>query len=106
MLRALAVTTATRSDVLPDIPTLGEFLPGYEVSQWYGVGAPKDTPAEVIEKLNKEINAVTADPLIKARLAGLGVNPLSMTSAAFGKFVADETEKWGKVILAADIKAD
>jgi tripartite-type tricarboxylate transporter receptor subunit TctC len=106
MLRALAVTTATRSDVLPDIPTLGEFLPGYEVSQWYGVGAPKDTPAEVIEKLNKEINAVTADPLIKARLAGLGVNALSMTSAAFGKFVADETEKWGKVILAADIKAD
>jgi tripartite-type tricarboxylate transporter receptor subunit TctC len=105
-LRALAVTTATRSDVLPDIPTLGEFLPGYEVSQWYGVGAPKDTPAEVIEKLNKEINAVTADPLIKARLAGLGVNALSMTSAAFGKFVADETEKWGKVILAADIKAD
>ena len=102
----MAVTTATRSDVLPDIPTLGEFLPGYEVSQWYGVGAPKDTPAEVIEKLNKEINAVTADPLIKARLAGLGVNPLSMTSAAFGKFVADETEKWGKVILAADIKAD
>jgi tripartite-type tricarboxylate transporter receptor subunit TctC len=106
MLRALAVTTATRSDVLPDIPTLAEFLPGYEVSQWYGVGAPKDTPAEVIEKLNNEINAVAADPLIKARLADLGVNPMSMTSAAFGKFVADETEKWGQVILAADIKAD
>ena len=106
MLRALAVTTATRSDVLPDVPTLAEFVPGYEVSQWYGVGAPKDTPAEVIDKLNNEINAVAADPLIKARLAGLGVDPMSMTSAAFGKFVADEAEKWGQVIRAADIKAD
>src|SRR5262245_6858908 len=106
MLRALAVTTATHSGVLPDIPTLAEFVPGYEASQWYGIGAPKDTPAEVIEKLNNEINAIAADPLIKARLAGLGVDPMSMTSAAFGKFVADETEKWGKVILAADIKAD
>jgi tripartite-type tricarboxylate transporter receptor subunit TctC len=106
MLRALAVTTATRSDVLPDIPTLAEFVPGYEASQWYGVGAPKDTPAEVIDKLNDEINAVAADPLITARLAGLGVDPLSMTSAAFGKLIADETEKWGKVIRAANIKAD
>ena len=106
MLRALAVTTATRSDVLPDIPTLAEFVPGYEASQWYGVGAPKDTPAEVIEKLNKEINAVVADPLIKARLASLGVDPMSMTSVAFGKLIADETEKWGKVIRDADIKAD
>jgi tripartite-type tricarboxylate transporter receptor subunit TctC len=97
MLRALAVTTATRSDV-------AEFVPGYEVSQWYGVGAPKDTPAEVINRLNKEINAVAADPLIKERLAGLGVNPISMTSAAFGKFVADETENWGQVIRAANIK--
>jgi tripartite-type tricarboxylate transporter receptor subunit TctC len=100
------VTTATRSDVLPDVPTLLEFLPGYEASQWNGVGAPKDTPAEVIEKLNKEINAVAADPLIKAQLAGLGVNPMSMTSAAFGKFIADEAEKWGKVIRVANIKAD
>ena len=106
MLRALAVTTATRSDVLPDVPTLLEFLPGYEASQWNGVGAPKDTPAEVIEKLNKEINAVAADPLIKAQLAGLGVNSMSMTSAAFGKFIADEAEKWGKVIRVANIKAD
>jgi len=106
MLRALAVTTATRSDVLPDVPTLLEFLPGYEASQWNGVGAPKDTPAEVIEKLNKEINAVAADPLIKAQLAGLGVNPMLMTSAAFGKFIADEAEKWGKVIRVANIKAD
>jgi tripartite-type tricarboxylate transporter receptor subunit TctC len=106
MLRALAVTTATRSDVLPDIPTLAEFVPGYEASQWYGVGAPKDTRAEVIDKLNKEINAVAADPLINARFAGLGVDPMSMTSAAFGKFIADETEKWGNVIRALNIKAE
>jgi tripartite-type tricarboxylate transporter receptor subunit TctC len=106
MLRALAVTPAIRSDVLPDIPTLAEFVPGYEASQWYGVGAPKDTPAEAIEKLNNEINATVADPLIKARLAGLGVNPMSMTSAAFGKFIADETEKWGNVIRALNIKAE
>jgi tripartite-type tricarboxylate transporter receptor subunit TctC len=96
----------TRSDVLPDIPTLAEFVPGYEASQWYGIGAPKDTPAEVIDKLNDEINAIAADPLIKARLAGLGVNPMSMTSAAFGKFIADETEKWGNVIQALNIKAE
>jgi tripartite-type tricarboxylate transporter receptor subunit TctC len=106
MLRALGVTPAIRSDALPDIPTLAEFVPGYEASQWYGVGAPKDTPAEVIDKLNKEINAVAADPLIKARLAGLGVDPMSMTSAAFGKFIADETEKWGNVIRALNIKAE
>ena len=81
-------------------------MPGYEASQWYGVGAPKDTPAEVIDKLNNEINAVAADPLIMARLAGLGVDPMSMTSAAFGKFIADEAEKWGKVIRAANIKLD
>ena len=105
-LRALAVTTATRSDVLPDIPTLAEFVPGYEARQWYGVGAPKDTPAEVIDKLNNEINAVAADPLIKARLAGLGVDPLSKTPTEFEKFIADETEKWGKVIRAAGINAD
>jgi tripartite-type tricarboxylate transporter receptor subunit TctC len=106
MLRALAVTTATRSDVLPDIPTLAEFVPGYEASYWYGLGAPKDTPAEVIDKLNREINAVAVDPLIKARLAGLGVDPVLMTSAEFGKFIADQTEKWGKVIRAANLKAD
>src|SRR5262244_2281363 len=115
MLRALAVTTATRSDVLPDIPEgasvsvaagapLAEFVTGYEASQWYGVGAPKDTPAEVIDKLNKEINAVAADPLIKTRLASLGVDPMSMTSAAFGKFIADEADKWGNVIRALNIK--
>jgi tripartite-type tricarboxylate transporter receptor subunit TctC len=106
MLRALAMTTVARSDVLADVPTLAEFVPGYDASQWYGVGAPKDTPTEVIEKLNNEINAITADPTIKARLAGLGVDPMSMTSAEFGKFIAEETEKWGKVIRAANIKAD
>jgi tripartite-type tricarboxylate transporter receptor subunit TctC len=106
MLRALAVTTATRSDVLPDIATLDEFVPGYEASQWYGVGAPKDTPAELIDKLNKQTNTVAADPIIKARLAGIGVDPMSMRSAEFGKFIADETEKWSKVIQALNIKAD
>jgi tripartite-type tricarboxylate transporter receptor subunit TctC len=106
MLRALAVTTATRSDVLPDIPTLAEFVPAYEASYWYGLGAPKDTLAEVIDNLNREINAVAVDPLIKARLAGLGVDPVLMTSTEFGKFIADETEKWGKVIRAANLKAD
>jgi tripartite-type tricarboxylate transporter receptor subunit TctC len=106
MLRALAVTTATRSDALPDVPTLAEFVPGYEASQWYGVGAPKDTPAAVIDKLNKEINAVAADPIIKARLAGLGVDPMSMTSAEFGKSIAAETEKWANVIRVANIKAE
>ena len=105
-LRALAVTTATRSPALPDVPVMGEFVPGYEASQWYGLGAPRNTPAEVIGKLNKEINAVAADPNMKARLAGLGVDPMSMTSAEFGKFIADETEKWGKVIRAANIKAE
>jgi tripartite-type tricarboxylate transporter receptor subunit TctC len=106
MLRALAVTTATRSDALPDIPTLTEFVPGYEASQWYGIGAPKDTPAAVIDKLNKEINAVAADSIIKARLAGLGVDPMSTTSAEFGKSIAAETEKWAKVIRAANIKVE
>jgi tripartite-type tricarboxylate transporter receptor subunit TctC len=103
MLRALAVTTATRSDALPDIPTLTEFVPGYEASQWYGIGAPKETPAAVIDMLNKEITAVVADPIIKARLAGLGVDSMSTTSAEFGKSIAAETEKWAKVIRAANI---
>jgi tripartite-type tricarboxylate transporter receptor subunit TctC len=105
-LRALAVTTATRSPELPDIPTVGESVAGYEASAWYGVGAPRNTPAEMIDKLNKEINAVEADPNMKARLDGLGVSPMSMTSAEFGKFIATETEKWGKVIQAANIKAE
>jgi tripartite-type tricarboxylate transporter receptor subunit TctC len=106
MLRALAVTTATRSDELPDVPPLAEFVPGYEGSQWYGVGAPKETPAEVIETLNTAINAVAADPAIKARLVGLGIEATPMTSAAFGRFIGEETEKWGKVIRAANIQVE
>jgi len=102
-LRALAVTTATRSDALPAIPTVGEFVPGYEASNWFGVGAPKATPAEIVEKLNKEINAGLADPKIKARLADLGGTPLLGSPADFGRLIADETEKWRKVICAANI---
>jgi tripartite-type tricarboxylate transporter receptor subunit TctC len=105
-LRALAVTTAMRSTALPDIPVMDESVPGYEANQWYGLGAPRNTPAEVIDKLNKEINAFAADPNMKARLDGLGVDPMPMTSAEFGKFIADEAEKWGKVIRAANIKAE
>jgi tripartite-type tricarboxylate transporter receptor subunit TctC len=106
MLRALAVTTATRSDELPDVPPLAEFVPGYEGSQWYGVGAPRETPAEVVETLNTAINAVAADPAIKARLAGLGIEATPMTPAEFGRFVAEETEKWGKVIRSANIQVE
>jgi tripartite-type tricarboxylate transporter receptor subunit TctC len=105
-LRALAVTAAMRSEALPDIPTVGEFLPGYEASFWYGVGAPKATPAEIVEKLNKEINAGLADPKFKARLADLGGTVLAGSPADFGKLIADETEKWGKVIRAANIKPE
>ena len=104
-LRALAVTTTTRSDALPNIPTVGDFVRGYEASGFVGLGAPKNTPAEIIEKLNKEINAALADPKIKARLADLGGTVLPGSPAEFGKLVADETEKWGKVIRAANIKA-
>jgi tripartite-type tricarboxylate transporter receptor subunit TctC len=103
---ALAVTTARRSDLLPDVRPLGEFVPGYEASAWLGMGAPKDTPSEVIAKLNEEINAITADPGIKTRLVGLGVEPVAMTPTAFGKFTADEAEKWGKLIKSANIKAE
>jgi hypothetical protein len=105
-LRALAVTTVTHSEMLPDLPTVGEFLPGFEVSQWYGVGVSKNAPAEIIGKLNKEINAGLADPKLKARLADLGGTVLVGSPADFGKLVADETEKWGKVVRAANIKAD
>ena len=105
-LRALAVTTATRSEALPDIPTVGEFLPGYEASASYGIGAPKNTPAEIVDKLNEAINAGLADPTIKARLADLGGVPMPMSPAEFGKLIADETEKWAKVIRAANIKAE
>jgi tripartite-type tricarboxylate transporter receptor subunit TctC len=103
-LRALAVTTATRSRALPDIPTAGEFVPGYEASGWEGIGAPKNTSVEIIDKLDKEINRALADPKMKAQFADLGAEPMPMTPAAFAKFIADETEKWGKVIRAAHIK--
>ena len=103
-LRALAVTTAIRADTLPDLPTVGEFVPGYEASSWFGVGVPKNTPVEIINKLNKEINAALADPKIKARLADMGGTILARSPADFGKLIAQETEKWGKVIRAADIK--
>jgi tripartite-type tricarboxylate transporter receptor subunit TctC len=105
-LRALAVTTATRSDALPDIPTVGEFVAGYEASAWYGLGAPRNTPVEVIDKLNKEINAGLGDPKIKARLADLGNAPLALSPADFGKLIAEETEKWGKVVKFSGAKAD
>jgi tripartite-type tricarboxylate transporter receptor subunit TctC len=105
-LRALAVTTATRADVLPDLPTVGEFVPGYEASGWFGLGAPKATPAEIVDTLNKEVNAALDDPKMKARLADLGGTPLPGSPADFGKLIADETEKWGKVIRAANIKAE
>jgi tripartite-type tricarboxylate transporter receptor subunit TctC len=105
-LRALAVTTATRSDALPDIPTVAEFVPGYEASSWFGVGAPKNTPPQIIDKLNKEINAGLADPKLRARLADLGGTVLPGSPADFGKHIAEETEKWGKVIRAANIKVE
>jgi tripartite-type tricarboxylate transporter receptor subunit TctC len=105
-LRALAVTTAKRLEALSDIPTVGEFLPGYEASNWYGLCAPKDTPAGIVEKLNAEIDAGLADAKIKARLIDLGTLPLSMTPVDFAKLIAQETEKWGKVIRAANIKAE
>jgi tripartite-type tricarboxylate transporter receptor subunit TctC len=105
-LRALAVTTATRLDVLPDVPTVGDFVPGYEASTWYGFGAPTNTPADIVDKLNKEINAALADPKMKARISDMGAAPFVSSPADFGKFIADETEKWGKVIRALNIKAD
>jgi tripartite-type tricarboxylate transporter receptor subunit TctC len=105
-LRPLAVTTSTRSEALPDIPTVAEFLPDYEASAWFGIGAPKNTPTEIVDKLNKEINAGLADPKMKARLAELGATTLPGSPADFGKLIADETEKWAKVIRAANIKPE
>jgi tripartite-type tricarboxylate transporter receptor subunit TctC len=105
-LRPLAVTTDTRLAILPDTPTIAEFVPGYEGSSWAGLGAPKDTPVEIIDRLNKEINAALADHKMRARLADLGGTPLPGSPADFGKFIANETEKWAKVIRAANIKAE
>jgi tripartite-type tricarboxylate transporter receptor subunit TctC len=105
-LRALAITSRTRSDALPNIPTVGEFVPGYEATSVYGLGAPKNTPAAIVERLNKEINASLADPKIKARLADFGGDALALSSADFGRLLADETEKWAKVIRAANIKPE
>jgi tripartite-type tricarboxylate transporter receptor subunit TctC len=105
-LRALAVTSTGRSDLLPDVPTVSEFVPGYEVSQWYGIGAPKGTPADVVARLNQEINAAIADPKLVARFAEMGGIPTPTTSAGFAKLIADETEKWAKVIRTANIKPE
>jgi tripartite-type tricarboxylate transporter receptor subunit TctC len=103
-LRALAVTTVTRSEAVPDLPVAADFVPGYEASSWYGVGAPKSTPAEIVEQLNKEINAALTDPRMKAKLAELGGTVLPGSASDFGKLIVGETEKWGKVIRAANIK--
>jgi len=105
-LRPLAVTTALRSDALPDVPAVGEFVTGYEASSWQGVGAPRKTPAAIIDKLNSEINAVIADPTMKARLADLGGTVLAGSAAEFGKLIADESEKWAKVVKSAGIKPE
>jgi tripartite-type tricarboxylate transporter receptor subunit TctC len=105
-LRGLAVTTASRAEVLPDLPTVGNFVPGYEASQWYGIGAPKNTPTEIVDKLNKEINAALADPGMKSRFADIGGEPLAGSPSEFGMFIAEETEKWGKVVKFAGIKPE
>ena len=105
-LRALAITTRTRTDPLPDIPTVDEFVPGYEATSVYGLGGPKNMTSVIIERLNKEINAGLADPKIKSRIADLGGDVLALSPHEFGRLIADETEKWGKVIRAANIKAE
>jgi tripartite-type tricarboxylate transporter receptor subunit TctC len=105
-LRALAVTTATRSEALPDLPIVADFVPGYEASSWYGIGATRNTPTEIIDKLNKEINAALADPKIRARLADMGSTVLPGSPADFGKFIVEEIEKWGKVVKFSGAKAE
>ena len=100
------MTTAARLDEFPDVPTIGEFVPGYEASAWYGIGAPKGTPADIVDKLNKQTNAALADPKIKARLAEFGGTMLAGSPADFGKFIATETEKWGKVVKFAGLKPE
>jgi tripartite-type tricarboxylate transporter receptor subunit TctC len=105
-LRALAVTAASRAEVLPELPTVGDFVPGYETSRWYGICAPGNTPAEIVDKLNREINAAIADPPHVARFAAIGGEPLPGSPAEFGKLISEETEKWGKVVRAAGIKPE
>jgi tripartite-type tricarboxylate transporter receptor subunit TctC len=105
-LRAMAVTTATRSEALPDVPTVGDFVPGYQSSAWMGLGVPRNTPEDIVARLNKEVNAGLADPRLKARLADVGGAVLAGSPADFGKLIADETDKWGKVIKFAGLKAE
>src|SRR5712664_3704101 len=105
-LRALAVTSASPAEVLPELPTVGDFVPGYETSQWYGICAPRNTPAEIVDKLNKEINSAIADSTMKARFAAVGGEPLPGSPAEFGKLITEETEKWGRVVRAAGIKPE
>src|SRR5262249_2027303 len=104
--RALAVTATVRSDTLPDVPTMADFLPGYESSAWFGVGAPRSTPMEIVEMVNKEINAALSDPKMKARLADFGGTAIAGSPADFGKLIVDEIEKWGKVVRFAGIKPE
>jgi tripartite-type tricarboxylate transporter receptor subunit TctC len=105
-LRALAVTSASRAEMLPELRTVGDFVPGYEASQWYGIGVPSNTPVEIVDKLNKEINAAIADPAMKARFAAIGGEPLPGSAVEFGKLISEETEKWGRVVRAAGIKPE
>ena len=105
-LRALAVTTAARAEMLPELPPIGDFVPGYETSQWYGISAPGKTPQEIVDRLNREINAALADPGMKAKFAAIGGEPLPGSAAEFGKLIAEETEKWAKVVRAAGLKAE
>jgi tripartite-type tricarboxylate transporter receptor subunit TctC len=105
-LRALAVTSASRAEMLPELKTVADFVPGYEASQWYGIGVPRNTPVEIVDKLNKEINAAIADPAMKARFAAIGGEPLPGSPAEFGKLISEETEKWGSVVRAAGIKPE
>jgi tripartite-type tricarboxylate transporter receptor subunit TctC len=105
-LRALGVTTTTRNEALPDVPTIGEYLPGYEASGWQGIGAPKDTPTEIVDRLNHETNAVLAEATTKATFAELGLTVFASSPAEFAKLISDETAKWGKVIRAANIKSE
>lgn len=104
--RALGVTTGTRIEQLPDVPAIGEFVPGYLATGWQGIGAPRDTPAEIIATLNRAVNAALADPAFKARLTSLGVEPFANTPAGFGKFIVEYTDKWGKLIRTAGLKAE